>query len=162
MLHVTVIGARDISGASSSSSSKHSKAGQSPPLPSSAPPLAARAASKPLEPTSGGSTASNVDPFVEMKMGRETHRTPFVHSNATSPVWNWKFSCSLAGDIPYSQSDLSSAATSSTAAAPSSSRRGGAVLVLKDDMLRFSILNAVTIGEPELLCSCQVKGGRVF
>ena len=152
MLHVTVIGARDITGATTG---KHSKVGQSPPLPSAS---TAKASSKP-SPTSGLSTDSNVDPFVEMKMGRETHRTPFVHSNATSPVWNWKFSCGLAGDIPHGQSDLSSA-TSSTAAAPSSSSQGGTVLVLKDDLLRFSVLNAVTIGEPELLCSCQVNEGH--
>ena len=115
-------------------------------------------------------SGSTVDPFVEMRLGRETHRTPFVHSNAHNPAWNWHFNCRLAADIPAGDGGASAAAaaaipppagvlpSSSSSAPPSSSSAPPAAhFVLRDDLLRFSVLNAMTIGEPELLCSCKVS-----
>ena len=119
-------------------------------------------------------SGSTVDPFVEMRLGRETHRTPFVHSNAHNPAWNWQFNCRLAADIPAGDGGAAAAAapaaaaiipppgvpSSSSASAPPSSGSPPPAphFVLRDDLLRFSVLNAMTIGEPELLCSCKVRG----
>ena len=165
MLHVTIIGARDVSGIPPSSNviksdmSRQGTGGGSV-MPAQATPSPARNPALKSSPDLG---SSNVDPFVEMKIGREIHRTPFVHSNAKNPMWNWKFDCALAGDVPLSNSELKSAvSTPAPRHPPSSTSRDGpsyqaATMVLKDDMLRFFVLNAMTIGEPERLCSCQVS-----
>ena len=119
-------------------------------------------------------SGSTVDPFVEMRLGRETHRTPFVHSNAHNPKWNWQFNCRLAADIPAGDEGGAAAAaipppaaaaaipppapSSSSSVPPSSGCVPSAPhFVLRDDLLHFSVLNAMTIGEPELLCSCKVS-----
>ncbi len=89
-------------------------------------------------------SGSVVDPFVEMRFGREVHRTPFVHNNASSPIWNWSFNVKLAADIPGSSTS------------PEAAGQGGPRLVLRDDTLRFCVMNAMTIGEPEKLCAGKV------
>ena len=160
MVTVIVVGARDVAGASPSSPSPVNTRKVDPPGAASGSPGKAKAILFPWsqqhnsKSTDGGSRSSNgsagqsrhssnVDPFVEMRFGRDVHRTPFVHRNATHPVWNWSFHCRLAADIPP--------ATTATTATASN------MTVLRDDLLRFTICNAMTIGEPELLCMGQVR-----
>lgn len=67
----------------------------------------------------------------------QVFRTPVVHRNGTSPVWNWQLHLRLPAAIPSADGADSEP-------------------VLRDDLLRFSVLNAAPIGEPDALCSGQV------
>ncbi|KAG1681000.1 hypothetical protein FOA52_009959 [Chlamydomonas sp. UWO 241] len=93
-----------------------------------------------------------VDPFVEMRMGRQVFRTPVVHDNATSPLWNWPVHTKLAGAIPFDASAHGRAEKAAQAAAAT------ALLgpVLKSDSLHFTVHNAMCMGEPEVLCCGKV------
>ncbi|GAX81770.1 hypothetical protein CEUSTIGMA_g9198.t1 [Chlamydomonas eustigma] len=155
LLTVVIVGARDVATKSKVSSTPRKRNGTT----GGTKPVAGSTADEEAVPAGHGrngksaggvvsrgdedNTLASVDPFVEMRFGREVHRTPFIHSNASSPVWNWPFHARLAGDIPGDKD--------------SSEGRQSSVFVLKDDVLRFSVLNAMTIGEPEILCSCKVR-----
>lgn len=81
-------------------------------------------------------TITDCDPYVEMRFGREVFRTPIAHLTA-DPVFNWQFDVRL-------QADLESGG-GGAAAAGSAPQRPSPV------MLYFRVLNARTLGEPEVL-----------
>ena len=63
-------------------------------------------------------------------------RTPIVHSNAVNPVWNWQFELRLPADLGAAEWPPA-----------------------RSDAVRFTLLNAMTVGEPEKLCACEVGVG---
>ncbi|KXZ55033.1 hypothetical protein GPECTOR_3g194 [Gonium pectorale] len=104
---------------------------------------------------SGASGVSDCDPYVELRFGREVFRTPIVHRTA-DPVFNWQFDIKLHEDLPPPPAPTAPSCDAPPApplsaryhGAPSAAA-GGAGQVL----LVFRVLNARTIGEPEVLSS---------
>ncbi|GIL55613.1 hypothetical protein Vafri_11116, partial [Volvox africanus] len=75
------------------------------------------------------------DPYVELRFGREVFRTPIAHHTA-DPVFNWQFDLRLPADL-FSGGDAAAAAATAATAEPT--------------LLYFRVLNARTLGEPEIL-----------
>jgi hypothetical protein len=87
--------------------------------------------------------------YCVMRFGRQVLRTPIAHhGSAAEAVWNWQFSLALPTDLASTGVHAAAQHASSPPASQASQEQ--------QDVVRLSVYDAQTLGDPALLGSCKV------
>lgn len=111
----------------------------------------------------GSAAAPDCDPYVELRFGREVFRTPIAHHTA-DPVFNWQFDLRLPADLASagpSPAAAAAAAGGDPVAAAAAAGAAAAAAAAGNVVLHFRVLNARTIGEPEILSTGTLDVGTL-
>ncbi|KAG2430759.1 hypothetical protein HYH02_013598 [Chlamydomonas schloesseri] len=114
----------------------------------------------PVSGAAGSAAAPDCDPYVELRFGREVFRTPIAHHTA-DPVFNWQFDVRLPADLASAVPPPAAAAAAAGGDATAAAAAAGAAAAAAAVVLHFRVLNARTIGEPEILSTGTLDVGTL-